>query len=65
MGTVPLPSTESMKTELAALAGKKETLLVEYRTARSQVQEYETIKRNVDTLLSVPNAEITKSHLEI
>ena len=25
----------------------------------------ETIKRNVDTLLSVPNAEITKSHLEI
>lgn len=65
MGAVPLPSTESMKTELAALAGKKETLLAEYRTARSQVQEYETIKRNVDTLLSVPNAEITKSHLEI
>ena len=65
LGAIPLPSTESMKTELAALAGKKETLLVEYRTARSQVQEYETIKRNVDTLLSVPNAEITKSHLEI
>ena len=65
LGAVPLPSTESMKTELAALAGKKETLLAEYRTARSQVQEYETIKRNVDTLLSVPNAEITKSHLEI
>ena len=65
MGAVPLPSTESMKTELTALAGKKETLLAEYRTARSQVQEYETIKRNVDTLLSVPNAEITKSHLEI
>ena len=65
MGAVSLPSTESMKTKLAALAGKKETLLAEYRTARSQVQEYETIKRNVDTLLSVPNAEITKSHLEI
>ena len=38
MGAVSLPSTESMKTKLAALAGKKETLLAEYRTARSQVQ---------------------------
>ena len=37
MGAVPLPSTESMKTKLAALAGKKETLLAEYRTASSQV----------------------------
>ena len=36
MGAVPLPSTESMKTELAALAAKKDTLLAEYRTARSQ-----------------------------
>ena len=57
MGTVPLPSTESMKTELAALAGKKETLLTEYRAARSQAQEYETIKKNVDTLLSVPKEQ--------
>ena len=65
MGAVPLPSTESMKTELAALAAKKDTLLAEYRTARSQAQEYETIKKNVDALLSVPKAEITKIHLEI
>lgn len=65
MGAVPLPSTESMKTELAALAAKKDTLLAEYRTARSQAQEYETIKKNLDALLSVPKAEITKIHLEI
>ena len=57
MGAVPLPSTESMKTELAALAAKKDTLLVEYRTARSQAQEYETIKKNVDALLSVPKEQ--------
>lgn len=50
MGAVPLPSTESMKMELAALAAKKDTLLAEYRTARSQTQEYETIKKNVDVL---------------
>lgn len=35
MGAVPLPSTESMKAELAALAGKKDALRVEYRTTRS------------------------------
>ena len=57
MGAVPLPSTESMKTELAALVGKKETLLAEYRAARSQAQEYETIRKNVDALLSVPKEQ--------
>lgn len=36
MGTIPLPSTESMKTELVDLAGKKETLFAEYRAARNQ-----------------------------
>ena len=50
MGAVPLPSTESMKMELAALAAKKDPLLAEYRTARRQTQEYETIKKNVDVL---------------
>lgn len=57
MGAVPLPSTESMKTELAALAGKKDTLLAEYRAARSQAQEYATIKKNVEALLSVPKEQ--------
>lgn len=54
LGAVPLPTTESMKAELAALNAKKEKLLAEYKTARSEAQEYETIKKNVDTLLSVP-----------
>ena len=57
MGAVPLPSTESTKTELAALAAKKDTLLAEYRAARSQAQEYETIKKNVEALLSVPKEQ--------
>lgn len=64
MGAVALPSTESMKTELAALAGKKDTLLAEYRAARSQSQEYETIKKNVDTLLSVPKEQQRRHELE-
>lgn len=45
MGTVPLPSTKSMKTELADLVGKKDALLAEYRAARSLAHEYETIKK--------------------
>ena len=57
MEAVPLPSTESMKKELAELTAKKDVLLAEYRTARSGVQEYETIRQNVDALLSVPKEQ--------
>ena len=65
MGAVPLPSTESMKTELAALAVKKETLLAEYRAARSQAQEYETIRKNVDAFLSVPKEQEQQRRREL
>lgn len=34
MGAVPLPTTESMKTELANLNAEKERLLAEYKAAR-------------------------------
>ena len=66
LGAVPLPTTESMKAELAALNAKKEKLLAEYKTARSEAQEYETIKKNVDTLLSVPKDDEPKRthHIE-
>ena len=57
MEAVPLPSTESMKKELSELTAKKEALLVEYRTARSEAQEYETIKQNVNALLSMPKEQ--------
>ena len=64
LGVVPLPTTESMKAELAALNAKKEKLLAEYKTARSEAQEYETIKKNVDTLLSVPKEQNIKLNRE-
>lgn len=57
MGAVPLPSTESMKTELAALGKKRDTLLAEYRAAHSQAQEYEIIKKNVDVLTHPPSVQ--------
>lgn len=64
LGAVPLPTAESIKSELAALNVKKEKLLAEYKTARSEAQEYATIKHNVDTLLSVPK-EQTKEKSKI
>ena len=54
LGAVPLPTTESMKTELANLSAEKERLLAEYKTARTEAQKYETVKQNVDALLAVP-----------
>lgn len=57
MGAVPLPSAERMEKELAVLTAKKDSLLAEYRATRSGAQEYETIKQNVDALLSVPKEQ--------
>lgn len=54
LNAVPLPSTEKLNIELAALITKKETLLAKYKSARAEAQEYETVKQNVDALLSVP-----------
>ena len=60
LNAVPLPTTEKLNAELAALVAKKETLLTEYRTARAEAQEYEIIKQNVDALLSVPKEQQEK-----
>ncbi len=54
LGAVPLPTTENMKTELANLNAEKEQLLAEYKAARTEAQEYDTVKQNVDALLTVP-----------
>ena len=57
LGAVPLPTTESMKTELANLNAEKERLLAEYKAARTEAQEYDTVKQNVDALLTVPKEQ--------
>ena len=61
LGAVPLPTTKSMKTELANLNAEKERLLAEYKAARTEAQEYETVKQNVDGLLTVPK-ELNHAH---
>ena len=57
LGAVPLPAKESMEKELSELTTKKDMLLAGYRAARSEAQEYETIRQNVDALLSMPEEQ--------
>ena len=57
LGAVPLPTTESMKKDLANLTTEKERLLAEYKAARTEAQEYDTVKQNVDALLAVPKEQ--------
>ena len=57
LGAVPLPAAESMEKELSELTTKKDMLLAGYKAARSEAQEYETIRQNVDALLSAPEAQ--------
>ena len=65
LGAVPLPTTESMKTELANLNAEKERLLAEYKAARTEAQEYDTVKQNVDALLTVPKEQVQKQVNEL
>ena len=46
-----------MKTELANLNAEKERLLTEFKTTRTETQEYDTVKQNVDALLAVPKEQ--------
>jgi hypothetical protein len=57
LGAVPLPTTESMKKDLANFRAEKERLLTEYKTARTEAQEYDTVKQNVNALLAVPKEQ--------
>ena len=57
MGTVPLPTTASMKTELTVLKEKKTALRSELTAVTAQIREYETIKQNMELLVSAPQKE--------
>lgn len=62
LGTVPVPSADRMKVELAELGIRKEQLLTEYRSVQRTEKEYETIKQNVDMLLSQPDRQEQQRH---
>ena len=51
MGAVPLPSLDRAQTELAKLIAQKNILYAEYSEVKHQIQEYETIRQNLNILL--------------
>ena len=54
MGVQKLPDTAALKQEMAALTGEKKQEYSQYQQIRIQAREIETIKKNVDSLLSAP-----------
>lgn len=65
LDTIPLPSTERIERELAELTARKDSLLAEYRAARNEVQEYETINQNVDALIQKSEKDTRTMECEI
>ena len=54
MGVQKLPDTAALKQEMAALTEEKKQEYSQYQQIRTQAREIETIKKNVDSLLSAP-----------
>ena len=54
MGVQKLPDTAALKQEMAALTEEKKQEYSQYQQIRTQAREMETIKQNVDSLLSAP-----------
>lgn len=63
MGVQKLPDTAALQAERDTLTEEKQKEYGEYQKIRSQTKEMDTIKRNVDSLLSVPKQE-EKAHVE-
>ena len=63
-GLTRLPSSEKLKTELDELAARKIVLQWELRKIQQEEWEYDTLRQNVEALLSVQKKpEKSKSHV--
>ena len=63
-GLTRLPSSEKLKTELDELAARKIVLQWELRKIQQEEREYDTLRQNVEALLSVQKKpEKSKSHV--
>ena len=64
MGVQKLPDVTALKKEMDFLAAEKQQEYGEYQKIRVQARELDTIKRNVDQLLSVPPKEEREKNQE-
>lgn len=64
MGVQKLPDVAALKKEMDSLTAEKQQEYGEYQKIRVQAKELDTIKRNVDQLLSVPPKEEKEKNQE-
>lgn len=63
MGVGKLPSAERLKADMDELAARKAALQAEHGKAQKEAREYDTLRQNVDILLSQPKEQNReKSH---
>ena len=55
-----LPSVAALQTEYAKLTEQKEALYADYGKLKKQVKEYDTMKRNIDSLLKINREQAKK-----
>lgn len=65
LGAVPLPSVDRVKTELAELTVRKNTLYAVYSEAKRQIREYDTIRQNLDILVPAHREQEQQKHQQI
>ncbi|MGO0985145.1 relaxase/mobilization nuclease domain-containing protein [Clostridioides difficile] len=63
MGVQKLPDTAALQAERDTLTEEKQKQYGEYQKIQNQAKEMDTIKRNVDSLLSIPKQK-EKAHIE-
>ena len=63
-GITKLPSVAALKSEYEKLIEQKETLYTDYGKLKKQVKEYDTIKRNIDSILNVERQPERKKETE-
>lgn len=64
MGVQKLPDISTLKKEMDSLTAEKQQEYGDYQKIRTQARELETIKRNVDQLLAVPQKEEREKNQE-
>ncbi|MGI5906679.1 MAG: hypothetical protein ACOX85_10555 [Candidatus Pararuminococcus gallinarum] len=63
-GLTKFPSAEKLKAELDGLAARKTALQAELRKIQREEKEYDTLRQNVDILLSVPKDKHRQIEIE-
>ena len=60
-----LPSVPALQAEYEKLQEQKEALYADYGKLKKQIQEYDVIKRNIDSILQAEKQPVSYTHLDV